>query len=503
MSAGQLSASKRWVSGLLAGFLLVGSSPGARAQATQPVPAAASAALTEATLLPLPATVPLTGPLTLAFRLRGTPLAGHSDFPEIAGFRKDGLRTTTTTQLLPGGARRTELTVTQRYLPYGEGEFVVPPFTLTVNGQLLRSAGGRVRVVAPAPNLAAQPTPPGTGLGSLDQLLGRPKPEKFYEPPDAAFLALEADRASVYTGQGVQVSLNFYLRPADQALLSFYDFSNQLTELLRQLRQPSAWEVPAEPAAAPDTVRRAGGVVLLRFRLARRTYYPLTARALDFPTLRLTLTKFRLLKNPQPGDTERLARYKTYVAPPLRVAVQPLPGPAAAVVGDYALRELPGPVAPRTGTAFAYALAVEGVGNAAALTPPPLRPRAGLEVFGPDVREERLPGGQLRKTFRYRLLAQRPGLLPLDSLWQLPVFNPRTAHYDTLRPRQRVVVSGAGPPPPPAALPPDDPFYGPALTQADAQLQALDIYQQVSRYAAGLLAALFVVAAVGAWRAGR
>ena len=486
---------------MLAAGLLAAGPPAARAQTTEPAPAPTTTAPGTAALLPLPATVPLSGPLVLAFRLRGAALASHSDFPEIEGFRKDGLRTTTTTQLVPGGARRTELTLTQRYLPYGEGEFVVPPFTLTINGRVLRGAGGRVRVLAPAPNLAAQPTPPGTGLGSLDQLLGRPKPEKFYEPPDAAFLALEADRPSGYVGQGVQVSLNFYLRPADQAVLNFYDFSNQLTELLRQLRQPGAWEVAAEPAPEPDTVRRPGGAGLLRFRLARRTYYPLTARPLDFPAMRLTLIKFRLLKNPQPGDTERLARYKTYVAAPLRVTVRPLPGPAAAVVGDYTLRETPGPAAPRTGVAFAYALAVEGVGNAAALTPPPLRPRAGLEVFGPEVREETLLGGQLRKTFRYRLLAQRPGPLPLDSLWQLPFFNPRTARYDTLRPQRRVVVRGAGPAPLAAAPPLDDPFYGPALAQADAQLQPLDIYQQVSRYAAALLAALLGVAAVGAWRA--
>jgi len=483
--------------------------------AAQPeLPAAA-----EVALLPLPAVVPLTGALELGFRVVGPGAITHSDFPAIEGFRPDKISTTTATQLLPGGGRRTVRTVRQRYLPYAEGVFTVPAFELSVGGRRLRSAGGRVRVgsagtaatTAAAAALANQPTAPGTGLGSADALLGPPRPAKFYEPPDAGRLALEADRPLVFAGQGVTVSLNFYLRPADQALLNFYDFNRQLTELQRQLRQPGAWEVPAEPRAEPDTVRPAGGgPVLLRFRLARRTYYPLAAlpgraRPLTFPSPRLTLTKLWLLKNPQPGDTERLAHYKTYAAPALTVAVRPLPGPGAAVVGTLSLRETLANPRPRTGEAFGYALTVEGTGNPAALVAPTPRAVAGLEVFGPDIRDETLPDGRFRRRFAYRLLTRRPGPLPLDSLWQLPYFDPVAARYDTLRPRLRPVVSGAptGAAAPPGAAPADDPFYGPALAAADTRLQPLDIYRQVSRYAAVLLGVLFVVAAVGAWRAGR
>ncbi len=486
-----------WGSGLLAAGPL-----GAGQAWAQVAPAATGTV----ELVPPAASVPLAGPFTLAFRLRGAPLAGHSDFPDIEGFRKATSSTTTTTRLLPGGQRRTELTVAQRYFPYTEGDYVVPAFVLTVNGQVLRSAASRVRVVAPAPapdaGAAAPGTaPPGVASGSLDQLLGKPKPKYFYEPPDAGALALEVDHDRVYVGQGVQVSLFFYLKPADQALLNFYDFNNQLTELLRQLRQPTTWEVPAaDPSVLPDTVRRAGGQVLLRFRLATRTYYPLTRQALQFPALQLTLTKFKLLKKPQPGDTERLAMYKTYTAPALRVAVRPLPPPGAAAVGEYALHEGISGTRFRTGEAFTYTFGVEGRGNASALVGPVPRPRAGLEVYGPDVREEALPEGRFRKSFRYRLVVQRPGPLAFDSLFRLPFFDPVAARYDTLRPELRVVVSGAEKAVA-AAGPTDDPFYGPALARADAQLQPLDVYRQVGRYAAWLVAALLGVAAVGWWRA--
>ncbi|RZL13581.1 MAG: hypothetical protein EOO62_07730, partial [Hymenobacter sp.] len=342
-----------WGSWLLVAGLLV---PGrVWGQVVQATPVAGTV-----TLLPPAASVPLAGPFTLAFRLRGAPLASHSEFPDIEGFHKATVVQTTTTRLLPGGQRSTELTVTQRYFPYTEGDYAVPAFALTVNGQTLRSPAGRVHVgAAPAaPDASAatpSTTPPGVASGSLDQLLGPPKPQYFYEPPDAGALALEADHDRVFVGQGVRVNLYFYLKPADQAVLNFYDFNNQLTELLRQLRQPTTWEVPAaDPSVLPDTVRGSGGEVRLRFRLATRTYYPLTQAPLQFPALQLTLTKFKLLKKPQPGDTERLAMYKTYTAPALRVAVRPLPPPGAAVVGEYALHEGISGMRFRTGEAFTY-----------------------------------------------------------------------------------------------------------------------------------------------------
>jgi hypothetical protein len=240
--------------------------------------------------------------------------------------------------------------------------------------------------------------------------------------------------------------------------------------------------------------------VFLRFRLAGRTYYPLTKESLQFTALQLTLTKFKLLKKPEPGDNERLAIYKTYTAPALRVAVRPLPPPGATLVGEFALHEGISGTHFRTGEAFTYTFGVEGSGNAAALAPPPVRPRAGLAVYGPDVREEQLPDGRFRKNFRYRLVAQRPGALAFDSLVALPFFNPITARYDTLRPELRVTVSGRARATA-AASPTDDPFYGPALTCADSQLQPLNVYQQVGLYASWLLVALLGVAGVGWWRA--
>jgi len=78
-------------------------------------------------------------------------------------------------------------------------------------------------------------------------------------------------------------------------------------------------------------------------------------------------------------------------------------------------------------------------------------------------------------------------------------FDPTTARYDTLRPEVRPEVRGVARPLA-TARPTDDPFYGPALERADSQLQPLNVYQDVRRYAAWLIGGLLIVAAVGWWR---
>ena len=475
-------------------------------------PLPSSAAPADVVLVPGPATLPVTGVFTLGFRLRGGALERYSEFPELEGFKKSGKTSTTTTRIVQG-RRFTDLTITQRYMSYGEGDIVIKPFQLTVNGVVLRGGEATVRVgPATLPNPAvltkpANPAAPLQAVGDLDKLFGKPKPALYQDVPDGAFLAVVADRPRVFVGEGVRVGLYFYLLPADQALLAFHDFDDQLPPLLHELHQATAWQEPGpEPGITPDTVRHQGRRYL-RFRLAENIYYPLTPRPLSFPSLALTMVKFKLLKKPEPGQESRLAGYKTYLSRGVVVQVRPLPaaaggGGGSVAVGTYQLREAISRTSFRVGETFTYTFGVEGRGNLSALLAPPLVARPGLDVYGPEVREEPAPGGG-RKLFRYRLVARRPGPLALDSLLQLVVFNPATARYDTLRPGLRPLVRGANAAPAPLPKPAEDPFYGPALADADATMQSLDVYRDVRRYAGWLLVGLAMVASFGWWRADR
>ncbi|QJX46019.1 hypothetical protein HMJ29_03325 [Hymenobacter taeanensis] len=486
----------RFISGLLL-FLLVALPLGAQ-------PANPGA---EAEIVLGPAAFAISEYFTISFQLRGAPLERYSAFPEIEGFKKSGKSSTTTTRIV-NGARSTELTITQRYAAYEEGEFQVKPFVMTINGLTVRSAGTKLKV---GPQAAVVPVPPaGTtppAIGLLDQLFGKPKPQNFVEPKDEAFLALIPDKTRAYVGEGVHIGLYFYLTPQDQGILDFYNFADQLQNIIRLLRQRTVWEETFdEQEIVPENVQ-VGGKPFLRYRLYEAELYPLNAQPLTFPVVPLRMVKYRVAKKPEAGLDNRMEGYKTYFTAPINITVLPLPPHPLrdeVPVGDYRLRESISRTSFRTGQTFAYSFIVEGEGNLSALNMPPLTPLAGLEVYGPNIeqsttRQSGRVGG--RKSFQFRLVARRPGPLAFDSLFSLVVFNPTTARYDTLRSELHPLVQG----PVREALQfrpdPTDPFYQQALREADNTPQKISVYQDVRRYANVLLLVLLAGAAVGWWRA--
>ncbi|WP_400193602.1 BatD family protein [Hymenobacter sp. B81] len=456
-------------------------------------------------------TFPINEYFTIALRLRGAPLERYSAFPDIEGFKKSGKSSTTTTRIV-GGRATVELLLTQRYAAFAEGDFELKPFSLTVNGQVVRSVGATLHVgaqVAPAaPSAAAKP--PLQGIGSLDQLFGKPKPQDYIEPRDNAFLALVPDKARVWVGEPLHVGLYFYLAPADQGLLDFHRFAEQLPALLRQLRQPSAWqETFDETDIVPDSVR-VGGKPFLRYRLYEAVYYPLNARPLQFPELSLQMKKYRVAKSPVEGADNRLVGYKTYRSAARTVPVQPLPPNAnapAVAVGRYRLLEGIDRTTFRTGQSIGYTITLEGEGNLTALPLPTALVLPGLELFGPEVRQEitrqngRVGG---RKVLRYRLVARQPGTYRLDSLLAVPVFDPETGRYAALRPELVLTVQGrpVRPATEAAAFIRTDPFYAQHIPTADNTLQARDTPRQVRRYTYAVLGVLGMLAVLGWWRAG-
>ncbi|MBT9391872.1 BatD family protein [Hymenobacter sp. NST-14] len=456
-----------------------------------------------------PAAFPLNEYYTISFRLRGAPLERYSAFPDLEGFKKSGKSSTTTTRIV-NGQTSTELTITQRYAAFAEGSFELKPFGMTVNGLELKSAGATLKVgpqqAAPAPAPSAAPL---QGLGLLDQLFGKPKPQDYVEPQDAAFLAVVTDKPRVFVGEGVHVGLYFYLRPEDQSVLNFYNFASQLPGIIRQLRQRTVWEESFdEQEVLPEAVQ-VGGKPFLRYRLWEAELYPLNAEPLTFPPVELQMLKYKVARKPAEGLDNRLEGYKTYRSAARSVPVLPLPPHPLrdqVPVGNYELKEFLDRTTFRTGRTFAYTFGLEGEGNLAAVNLAAPSPPAGLEVFGPEVqqtltRQNGRVGG--RKSFRFRLVARQPGPLRLDTLFQLIVFNPATARYDTLRSRLRPRVQGPERPATVLRANPTDPFYRDALRDADPVPQPRDVYRDVRRYANLFLGALLAFALFGWWRARR
>ncbi|MET4108743.1 BatD family protein [Hymenobacter sp. UYP22] len=461
-----------------------------------------------ATLKTSTAAFPINEYFTISFTLRGAPLERYSAFPDVEGFKKSGKSSTTTTRIVEGKTF-SELTITQRYAAYAEGTYVVKPFTMKINGLTVESGGVTLKV-GPQPQAVPPPAAaPLQGIGLLDQLFGKPKPQEYVEPQDQAFLALVPDKQRVFVGAGVHVGLYFYLTPQDQAVLNFHNFAGQLPGIIRQLRQRSVWEEGFdEQEVLPENVV-VGGKPFLRYRLWEAELYPLNTQPLNFPAVELQMLKYRVAKKPEAGLDNRMEGYKTYRSAAVTVAVLPLPPHPLrdqVPVGNYELTEAIDRTTFRTGQAFTYTFAVEGEGNLAAvqLVAPPPGPAA--EVYGPEVqqsltRENGRVGG--RKSFRFRVVARRPGPLALDTLFQMVYFNPVQARYDTLRAGLSPVVRGEQQVLTQLRAQPDDPFYRDALSEAEATAQPRNLYHDVRRYANLVVAVLLVIAGTGWWKARR
>ncbi|MCR5888712.1 BatD family protein [Hymenobacter sp. J193] len=183
-----------------------------------------------------PATFPVNEYFTLSFQLTGAPLERYSAFPDIEGFKKSGKSSTTTTRIVEGKSS-TELTITQRYAAYKEGEFALPAIMMTVNGQQVRLAATTLKVLPQAAATTAPPTA-APGIGLLDQLFGKQKPQEFVEPRDNAFLAVVPDKSSVFVGGAGAHGTVFLPHPRRPGLAGF----------LRFRRATAAYSAPAAAA---------------------------------------------------------------------------------------------------------------------------------------------------------------------------------------------------------------------------------------------------------------
>ncbi len=392
--------------------------------------------------------LPLNQYYTISVRLQNQQLQEYTSFPEIEGFKKSNKYSSTKT-IITGGTTTTILTITQNYAALDEGVYTLKPFTMKVNGQTLQSEGMVINVTEMQADVPQDANlPPNMILPEEEQV--QPEQEaEFVDREDNAFLTLYTDKEEVFVGEGVNVALYFYLAEQDQRLLDFYDFANQMNGILRQLKQSHVWEETFDfTEITPENVT-VQGEPYLRFKLYEAVLYPIMAKPLVFPQLRLRMIKYKVAKNPTLLTEDRQEGHKTFFSRPREVQVKELPPHPlrdVVAVGDYRLQErLSQEVVPVNKT-FNYVFQVEGTGNLDAIMPPDPSAPAGLEFYPPDVQQEvtRRAGTVMgSKRFAYTIIAREAGVYNMSRKMEWVYFNPATAAYDTLRPTLQVHVTGA------------------------------------------------------------
>ncbi|GAB3827741.1 hypothetical protein GCM10028895_40360 [Pontibacter rugosus] len=269
--------------------------------------------------------LPINQYFTISVRLQNQQLKEYSSFPEIEGFKKSNKYSSTKT-IITGGNTTTIFTITQNYAALVEGEYLLKPFSMKVNGQTVQSKGLTIKVhpvQANAPQSINQPDLI-TQEEEQEQQVEEEEAE-FVDKDDNAFLTLYTDKKEAFVGEGVNTVLYFYLAESDQRLLDFYDFANQINGILRQIKQPHAWEETFDfTEITPENVL-VKGEPYLRFKLYEAVLYPLNKEPLRFPQLQLQMIKYKVAKNPSLLTEDRQEGYKVFYSRPREIPVKELP----------------------------------------------------------------------------------------------------------------------------------------------------------------------------------
>ncbi|QDK83278.1 protein BatD [Spirosoma sp. KCTC 42546] len=377
-------------------------------------------------------TFPIERPFTISVIIPNSENRVTIPFPDITGFTKQGISTSVSPSEV-GGKTITNQVITQNYLATASGRFRLPPFTITINGETVRSDGA-VLVVLPSKTATA---PTATTLNTVDVVTGK-----------AAFLSLRASKSSVYAGEDVALTLSLYIADDYPYVLNFTALDKQLQEITKKIRPANSWEENLAITELKPISILIRGKRFREFRIYQSVFFPLSNQDLRLPAVSLQLVRPRPNIGPPSSQPETVV----FTSRPLTITVKALPPHplrGRVPVGSFQLEEGLDRQGVTIGQSVRYTLTVIGEGNIATLPAPALsNETAEFDVFPPEERHTVTNNGNQvtgRKTFSYFIVPHQNGEISLANRFQWIYFDPKTGQYDTLRPQLRLQVGNKNP----------------------------------------------------------
>jgi hypothetical protein len=87
-----------------------------------------------------PDEIALNQAFTITVEVQNDRIKNIEGFPQIQGFNPVGQSTSSSTNIINGQYSTTQ-SIIQNYVPLQEGKVVIPPFTINVNGKIVKSPG--------------------------------------------------------------------------------------------------------------------------------------------------------------------------------------------------------------------------------------------------------------------------------------------------------------------------------------------------------------------------
>ncbi|MDX2195195.1 MAG: BatD family protein [Cytophagales bacterium] len=381
---------------------------------------------------------------TITIVIQNEQLRTYSPFPDIAGFQKRGISSQSSTNIINGQITFSQ-SIVQNYAPTKEGKFKLPPFTIEINGKKVQNPGTEIKV-----NPARQQPQNPFDADPFDQFFGGGKPREFVDVKEDAFFALTTNKDKVYVNEGFTMTLAFYVSKTNQAEMAFpNNIGNQISEILKKVKPKNCWEENFGIEQIQPEQVKINGKIYDEYKVFRATYYPLNKEPVKFPSVSLSMIKYKVAKTPSFfGMGNKQQDTKAFTTKPKTIIVKELPPHPLrdnVAVGIYKLEENASSNKFNTGKSFNYNFKISGEGNISALQNPISIQNKLIDIYPPNIYQEITRSGMAvsgSKNFAYFMVPKEPGMLNLKEYLYFIYFNPAKAKYDTLLPTLSMNIRG-------------------------------------------------------------
>ena len=230
---------------------------------------------------------------------KGEDIRTHGTFPEIEGFTKQGTSQSMKMQLIGGHSEVTH-SLTQHYRPKRAGQYRVPAFRIQVNDKVVTHPAFDIRVVTGQsvphkPSLSQGQSPFDMFFDDFNN--PAPTDETFVDVKDDAFLSLHTDKKEAFLGEGVTATLSFYVSANNLSLLQFDNLSEQLSDIINQLKPTGCWEESFRIQNIQRKRVQLQGKPYYRFVLYKSVLYPLRHVPMTFAPVGLQMIKHKVSRS--------------------------------------------------------------------------------------------------------------------------------------------------------------------------------------------------------------
>lgn len=390
-----------------------------------------------------PSEIGLNETFSIKVTISNDKIKSYDEFPDIPGFQKQGISQSSSMNVINGQVSSTN-SIIQYYKPSRKGEFTLGRFSVKINGTDYASQGKIITVVDPR-----GPQRQTNVFDPFADVFGREAEEpEFIEIEDDAFFASSVDKEQIFVGEGVNVSLAFYMSETNQAPFQFYEPGRQLDEILKKMKPSNAWEENFNITNIQPERVSFNGKNWIKYKVYEATFFPFSEGEITIPAISWEMIKYKVAKNPTFFGANRLEDFKKFYSSAKKIKVKPLPPHPLkneVSVGMFQLRENIQEFDAQTGQGFTYNFGISGEGNINAIPQPKTKQIHLLNTYDPNVRQQVNRGnGRVTgiKEFSYYLTINEPRDVKLADYFEWIYFNPVAAKYDTLRPKALIRVTG-------------------------------------------------------------